>query len=63
MTVSEDQVLELQRSFHVFDKNSSGFIEIDELKEGLETLGYDISDNGIGHLLEMVRLIDVLDLS
>lgn len=54
MSVSDDQVLELQRSFHAFDKNGSGFIEMDELKEGLQTLGYGISENGIGHLLEMV---------
>jgi len=39
-------------------KNGSGFIEMDELKEGLETLGYDISENGIGHLLELVESSD-----
>ncbi|CAJ1936193.1 unnamed protein product [Cylindrotheca closterium] len=58
MSLGEDQVLELQRSFHAFDKNGSGFIEMDELKEGLKTLGYDISENGIGHLLEMVESSD-----
>lgn len=54
MSLSEDQVLELRRSFHAFDKNGSGFIEMDELSSGLETLGYDISEDGISNLLKMV---------
>lgn len=58
MSLNEDDILELRRSFHAFDKNSSGFIEMDELKEGLKVLGYDISESGIGHLLEMVESQD-----
>lgn len=58
MSLNEDQVLELQRSFHAFDKNGTGFIEMDELKEGLKTLGYDISEKGIGSLLELVASSD-----
>jgi Ca2+-binding EF-hand superfamily protein len=58
MSLTEDQVLELQRSFHAFDTNGSGFIEMDELKEGLKLLGYNISDKGIDHLLSLVESAD-----
>lgn len=58
MSLTEDQVFELQRSFHAFDTNGSGFIELDELKEGLKLLGYDISDKGMTHLLSLVESKD-----
>lgn len=58
MSLTADQVSELQRSFHAFDTNGSGFIEMDELKEGLKVLGYNISDNGADHLLALVESTD-----
>eukprot|EP00980_Cylindrotheca_fusiformis_P002946 scaffold683_cov124-Cylindrotheca_fusiformis.AAC.15 len=58
MTLSEGQVAELQRSFHAFDANGSGFIEMDELREGLKRFGYNISEEGIDHLLALVESTD-----
>lgn len=49
---------ELRRQFHVFDANGSGFIEKDELQQGLKTLGYEISDDRFEKLLEVVGSSD-----
>ena len=48
------QMEELRQQFHVFDVNGSGFIERDELKRSLMTLGYPISDEGFHHLYTLV---------
>lgn len=49
---------ELRRQFHIFDANGSGFIEKEELKVGLNTLGFQISDEGFNHLLAVVGSTD-----
>ena len=49
---------DLRQQFHFFDANSSGFIEKDELREALGKLGYEISDQGFGHLLKVVASTD-----
>jgi len=45
------QIDELRQQFQVSDANGSGFIEKDELKDCLKTLGYQISDEGFENLL------------
>ena len=52
------QLEELRQQFHVFDANGSGFIEKEELKQGLMALGYQISDEGFHHLLTLVGSTD-----
>lgn len=51
---TDAQIEELRQQFHVFDANGSGFIEKDELKDALKTLGYQISDEGFENLLKIV---------
>jgi len=56
--LADSHIEELRQQFHVFDVNGSGFIEKDELKQGLKTLGYQISDHGFNNLLEVVGSTD-----
>jgi len=53
-----EDVEELLQQFHVFDVNGSGFIERDELKQSLATLGYPISEEGFHHLFALVGSTD-----
>jgi len=57
-SLTSDQIHELRRTFHAFDTNGSGYIEHDELKINLKTLGYNISEEGIDNLLSMVESKD-----
>lgn len=52
--LSEEQIQELRRTFHAFDTNGSGYIEHDELKANLKTVGYNISEEGVNNLLALV---------
>ena len=54
VAIEKEQIAVLREQFHVFDLNGSGFIEYDELRQGLKRLGYQISDEGIEHLFELV---------
>ncbi|CAJ1943621.1 unnamed protein product [Cylindrotheca closterium] len=52
--LADDEIQELRRTFHAFDTNGSGYIEHDELKANLKTVGYNINEEGIDNLLSMV---------
>lgn len=52
----KDQIAVLREQFHVFDLNGNGYIELDELKEGLKRLGYQINDDGLIHLFQLVGI-------
>ena len=58
MSLTEEEISELRYAFHAFDANGSGFIEHDELHDGLKLLGWEISENGIQHLLQLVESKD-----
>jgi Ca2+-binding EF-hand superfamily protein len=58
LSLADDQVIELRRTFHAFDTNGSGFVEHDELKANLKLLGHDISESDIEHLLTQVESKD-----
>lgn len=51
---ANDRMEELRKQFHVFDADGSGFIEKNELQQGLKILGYQISDEGFENLLRIV---------
>ena len=52
--LEKDQIDVLREQFHVFDLNGNGYIELDELRQGLKRLGYQINDEGIAHLFNLV---------
>ncbi|KAL4869489.1 hypothetical protein BDV12DRAFT_167821 [Aspergillus spectabilis] len=51
-----DPEAELREAFAVFDKDKSGSISADELRQVLRSIGDDVSDNDVD---EMLRLADV----
>ena len=59
MTMETDQSdldMELKGAFDFFDKDKSGFITADELKQAMRTLGEDMRDEDID---EMMRSVDI----
>eukprot|EP00977_Amphora_coffeiformis_P007228 scaffold1569_cov171-Amphora_coffeaeformis.AAC.14 len=57
-SLGKEQVNVLREQFHVFDLDGNGYIEPDELRQGLKTLGYQISDEGFAHLLDLIGSVD-----
>ena len=54
----EEQIMELRYAFHAFDVNGSGYIELDELKNGLKNLGWNVSQKGIDHIMKVTESKD-----
>lgn len=52
--LEKDQIAVLKEQFHVFDLDGNGFIDYDELRQGLKRLGYQLSDEGIENLFNLV---------
>ena len=57
-SLTTEQTDQLRHQYHVFDVNGSGYIELDELKRGLNLLGFNITDAGLQNLLELVGSVD-----
>ena len=53
-SLTQEQIDHLRHQYHVFDVNGSGFIEHGELKRGLKHLGYNITEEGMRRLLDLV---------
>jgi len=51
----QEEEIELQESFRVFDKNGDGYISTSELRQVMLTLGEKVSDD---ELAEMIREAD-----
>ena len=55
MKTPQEEEIELQESFRVFDKNGDGYISTSELRQVMLTLGEKVSDD---ELAEMIRKAD-----
>ena len=55
MRSPQEEEIELQESFRVFDKNGDGYISTSELRQVMLTLGEKVSDD---ELAEMIREAD-----
>ena len=54
--LSEEEIRGLKEMFKNIDKDNSGTITLEELKNGLAKQGTKLSDNEIEQLMEAVRL-------
>lgn len=58
MSLAPDDIDQLRYAFHAFDANGSGFIELEEITEGLHALGWNVNQKGIDHIMEVAKSND-----
>jgi Ca2+-binding EF-hand superfamily protein len=52
--LTEEQILEFKEAFKLFDKDNGGSIDVDELKDALESLGQVVTEESIQALVDEV---------
>jgi len=52
MKTPQEEEIELQESFRVFDKNGDGYISTSELRQVMLTLGEKVSDDELAEMIQ-----------
>ena len=52
--LTEEQILEFKEAFKLFDKDNGGSIDVDELKDALESLGQVVTEESVQELVDEV---------
>ena len=52
--LSEEQILEFKEAFKLFDTDNGGSIDVDELKDALESLGQVVTEDSVQALVDEV---------
>jgi Ca2+-binding EF-hand superfamily protein len=52
--LTEEQILEFKEAFKLFDKDNGGSIDVDELKDALESLGQIVTEESVQELVDEV---------